>query len=540
MSLSYQINQNLHSQKPLWLQTVLQYLHWDTFDDVEYYEGFLKHVYDSLLSLGHDLVIGYQDKQIIGFSFVLPQIHPDHYFHKLIKFTKGLSDYQANPILQPWLAALQTYLNLVHDHQANFDQATYSYVTWTMSLDASDQDFNWYTRNLLNYYCLQDQDNVIIINLNQTVIQRILDYQNTYHELMTTWNEIGLLITSHTCYQCSFDCANFIKQHSSLTDNYYWVNKIYSLNVKEMWTKTFKSPVHPENNIIMIHGVNSWGRTFLKLVPYLLNYGNVIILDLPIHGDSKAQAFRDIEWDINKYALFLSHWIEVNQYDNIYLFGHSMGGSIATLVNLFCYKQVKGIIIEDGYNGYCSILNQNVSTMTKSLLENMKIRKEFVKANKSEQELEQKNSFADFYHIYKPFSKNIWSFFSNLFNLEVLLTIDNAYVLNNKPALALYGVMDGVVNAYEAQKFIAKLPYPWMFEFVPNATHSSHDDNLEFVASRTCQFLASCIQSFAPLLVYDLETIPNSVTIGSPYFKKESPFDKLMNLISKFTNTKGH
>lgn len=531
MDLRFKINNALNNQKQPIVKLIIDELGIIDTEFKSIFRSFLNRVYDYLLTLNHDLCVCYKNKKIIGFAFVANPKTITDYREKLAKLEKLINECPSVGWLSSYLYPFRKNLEQFEEFSPVSQRS--SYVTWAMFFDWQQDYFDWFLRSLLNYYCLQDRDWVYILNWNQKIVQRVEEY-TPFDELAIIDNWAATGFYSPKCYGSDFDFWQLTSPVINNLKSNYTVQKILTtLNYKDMWSKTFKSPIHPENNIIMIHGVNSYGLTFMKMVPYLLNYGNVILLDLPIHGQSKAKAFLDIEWDINKYAIFLYSWIEQKGLQNIYLYGHSMGGAIASILNLYCANLTKGLIIEDGYNGYCSILNQKITTMTKSLLKNYKIHKNILKQKEPLGITDKNMTVLDFYNIYKPFTKKTWMFFANLFNVDILAMVNNAYILNFRPALAMYGIMDGVVDAQAAQEFFKKLPLGWTFEFVPNATHSSHEDNLDFVVAQTCSYLQNCTNDFRDYTPLDLDQIETSIDIGSPYIKKENPLDKLGTWLSK-------
>lgn len=474
----------------------------------------LKSILNLFLEINDDLFVGYENNKIIGFAFVCTKkdIHKENKFLFKITniFNKITSDSAIYQYFQEFYHEIISVQPLLRE--MNFNQTCLVTICQFINTKNHKNSVNWFIRNLLNYYLLQDKNKIVFYKLNKSFIDDLKQFCNSIKLSLIKSNDYNFEIQLNHPLINKFDYDNFKSKNIRNWHNY----KFNRLKTSNMWTKTYISPVQPENNIIMVHGVNSYGYTFINLVPFLLNYGNVILLDLPLHRDSKDKSFLNTEWSMIKYALFLAKWINDNQFQNIYLYGHSMGGGIVAILNILLYQDIKGVIIEDGYNGYCSIINQQIIPMTKSLLKSLKTKRDMDKEKNAKRD----QYYMSFFKVYKPFSNKIIKFFLNLFVPNILLNVDEGYLLNTKKSLAIYGIMDGVVNAQQAEMFFNYLGDNWEFNFIKNATHSAHEDNLLELKQFVCQYLSS-MTMIDYKQDFDLENIQTSVNIGSPYNKKD-------------------
>lgn len=122
------------------------------------------------------------------------------------------------------------------------------------------------------------------------------------------------------CESCYFD-ANGLQQH-------YW-----------RWGDK-NAPT-----IILLHGIRSYGKTWLKTAARLKDTYQVIALDLRGRGNSGWS--KDAAYYYGDYVADLEGLVAHLAVDEFYLLGHSLGGQNALLYAAKHPAHVKGLIVED-------------------------------------------------------------------------------------------------------------------------------------------------------------------------------------------------
>ncbi len=123
----------------------------------------------------------------------------------------------------------------------------------------------------------------------------------------------------------------------------------------------FKSYVWKGNEtiILLVHGWESNGLRWQKLLPYLQETGSTIIaIDGPAHGLSSGNTF-----DIPKYAAFIN--IVAKKYNPNYLIGHSLGGKTCLFYQYFHKNpSVKKIVTLGAPSDFKIILDNYVNLLS--------------------------------------------------------------------------------------------------------------------------------------------------------------------------------
>jgi len=84
-----------------------------------------------------------------------------------------------------------------------------------------------------------------------------------------------------------------------------------------------------ENTIVLVHGLGSYSKGYLKNLDELVKYANVFAIDLPGFGASQLGNFIP---GMNNYASLIDEFVIEKKLKNVIMVGHSMGGQIvATL-----------------------------------------------------------------------------------------------------------------------------------------------------------------------------------------------------------------
>ncbi|MDW8001864.1 MAG: alpha/beta hydrolase [Deltaproteobacteria bacterium] len=93
--------------------------------------------------------------------------------------------------------------------------------------------------------------------------------------------------------------------------------------------------------IVFIHGSGWNTKVWKNQKEYLKDLFEVILVDLPGHGNSKGEAPRSVE----EYSEVLDKVLLENLIDKSYICGHSLGGAIAMYLALKRDELIKGLIV---------------------------------------------------------------------------------------------------------------------------------------------------------------------------------------------------
>ncbi len=77
--------------------------------------------------------------------------------------------------------------------------------------------------------------------------------------------------------------------------------------------------------LVLLHGFGVSGHLWLRCLPYLAQERQVLVVDLPGHGQSKLAG----RWRLRAVAPLLAAWLRQMHLPPVALMGHSMGGAIA-------------------------------------------------------------------------------------------------------------------------------------------------------------------------------------------------------------------
>ena len=93
--------------------------------------------------------------------------------------------------------------------------------------------------------------------------------------------------------------------------------------------------------LLLLHGALGSSEIFIPLVEELKNDFECIVFDFPGHGNAK---FEEIDFSVEYFSSKLNNFILSNGYDELIVFGYSMGGYIALNTELNFPNSFKKII----------------------------------------------------------------------------------------------------------------------------------------------------------------------------------------------------
>jgi pimeloyl-ACP methyl ester carboxylesterase len=93
--------------------------------------------------------------------------------------------------------------------------------------------------------------------------------------------------------------------------------------------------------LLLLHGALGSSEIFIPLVEELKNDFECIVFDFPGHGNAK---FEEIDFSVEFFSSKLNNFILSNGYDELIVFGYSMGGYIALNTELNFPNSFKKII----------------------------------------------------------------------------------------------------------------------------------------------------------------------------------------------------
>ncbi|NQZ05910.1 MAG: alpha/beta hydrolase [Algicola sp.] len=97
--------------------------------------------------------------------------------------------------------------------------------------------------------------------------------------------------------------------------------------------------------LLLLHGWLDNAGSFETMLPYLSRF-HVIAVDLPGHGLSQHRSL-DAHYHFVDWVYDVSQLIEHLHWDSLSIVGHSMGGSIATVVAAALPQKIKNIVLID-------------------------------------------------------------------------------------------------------------------------------------------------------------------------------------------------
>jgi pimeloyl-ACP methyl ester carboxylesterase len=97
--------------------------------------------------------------------------------------------------------------------------------------------------------------------------------------------------------------------------------------------------------LLLLHGWLDNAGSFETLLPYLNQY-HVVAVDLPGHGLSQHRSL-DAQYHFVDWIYDVIQLIDLLQWDTLSIVGHSMGGSIATVVAATVPQKIKNIVLID-------------------------------------------------------------------------------------------------------------------------------------------------------------------------------------------------
>ena len=98
-----------------------------------------------------------------------------------------------------------------------------------------------------------------------------------------------------------------------------------------------------KNTIVLVHGLGSYSKAYLKNLDELAKYANVFAIDLPGFGETELRKFVP---GIQSYSSVIDEFVTEKNLENVILVGHSMGGQIvATLAIYENPEWLKSIIL---------------------------------------------------------------------------------------------------------------------------------------------------------------------------------------------------
>ena len=93
--------------------------------------------------------------------------------------------------------------------------------------------------------------------------------------------------------------------------------------------------------ILFIHGAGGGQYTWSYQKGFFEKQSNPIVIELPGHGESGAEA----EEEIGEYAEHVSSFLKAMGIEKVFLVGHSMGGAITQTLALTHPEMIRGIIL---------------------------------------------------------------------------------------------------------------------------------------------------------------------------------------------------
>ena len=266
------------------------------------------------------------------------------------------------------------------------------------------------------------------------------------------------------------------KNDVNIFGDYLPVNQIYHYSIpcenKEVKQK-----------LLLIHGTASSHITWDDIIPVLKKYVNLEIIDLPLHGLSNVAPYTQHKWDIFTLSIVVAKFIQEQNWDNLIVWGHSLGGGVTISLKQMLPKKIIGLILEDPYNsGALEDTKKYITTGVKTLRD---AKKEMGKNSLSIS----RSKWTSALDVYRPLTRNTISFLMSLFSKNIMNYLDWAYTNNQCPTLVCFGKDDIVINPNLSKRYFSSLDSNYQFEIIKNAGHSLHKDNPDDLLKVVKEFL---------------------------------------------------
>lgn len=231
-----------------------------------------------------------------------------------------------------------------------------------------------------------------------------------------------------------------------------------------------------KKNLIYIHGIfdTKYSNPSLYNLCKDLNI-NFYSLDLPGHGDEE---FNNINLDVESYGNYVKDYIIKNNINkNLIIYGHSMGGGIATYISSTYKKElnIEQLILEDP-------LNSSIYNYLKIGLK--KPRSFFSKIDKMDKYYSKNKSgyikkWFKWFDFSIPRRKRIKLFIlaTNIISKKQFDRLDEYYKNLNVPVNIIFGEYDRFIPPEISKLKILSLNNNINFHLVKNSGHAPHTEN---------------------------------------------------------------
>ena len=232
------------------------------------------------------------------------------------------------------------------------------------------------------------------------------------------------------------------------------------------------------NTILILHGWGSCAKNWSQVKELLENQGcKVYVPNLPGFGEALPPTK---PWTISDYAEWLSDFCEENGLSQVFLLGHSFGGSIAVKFSVKYPEKVRKLILVDSAGIRKKRLKKEIQKTVAHFLN--------------------KFSFLPLYDLMRKIA------YRTLFcHSDYLLTdgvmkqtylnvikedISEVFSQIAVPTLLVWGEKDGITPLRHAYFMKEKIPGAKL-EIIPNVKHNPHFEAPEILAEKILNFLKS-------------------------------------------------
>ena len=230
------------------------------------------------------------------------------------------------------------------------------------------------------------------------------------------------------------------------------------------------------NPVLILHGWGSCAKNWDRVKELLENQGcKVFVPDLPGFGETPPPPK---PWSVDDYTDWVKDFCEKNNLSQIFLLGHSFGGSVAVKFSIKYPKRIKKLILVDSAGIRRKRLKKEIQKKVAHFLNNF--------------------SFLPFYGFVRKIAYKILFRHSDYLLTEGVMKetylnvtkedISNIFSNISVPTLLIWGKKDNITPLRHAHFMKEKISGVEL-EIIPNVKHNPHREAPEILSEKVLNFI---------------------------------------------------